>query len=57
MEEQTDLHRKALEDYPGLMDDGQPVAAKSAFSYIPTQREQQPPERNVYNSTKLVSIA
>ncbi len=32
-----DLRKKAgdLNSYPGLMDNGEPIAAKSAFSYVP----------------------
>ncbi|XP_071957713.1 cilia- and flagella-associated protein 90-like [Antedon mediterranea] len=42
---------KKLGEYPGLMDKGEPLAAKSAFSYVPTVRKQ-PAERTVFNSTQ-----
>ncbi|XP_038068491.1 uncharacterized protein C5orf49-like [Patiria miniata] len=40
-----------LNRYPGLMDNGEPVAAKSAFSYVPTVRGD-PKEHSVFNSTQ-----
>ncbi|XP_002731691.1 cilia- and flagella-associated protein 90-like [Saccoglossus kowalevskii] len=41
--------RRQLSDYPGLMTANEPLAAKSAFSYVPTVRDE-PPERTVFNS-------
>ncbi|XP_072014328.1 cilia- and flagella-associated protein 90-like [Amphiura filiformis] len=40
---------KNLKDYPGLFANKEPIAAKSAFSYIPTVRND-PKEQNVFNS-------
>lgn len=42
-----------LNSYPGLMDNGEPVAAKSAFSFVPTVRED-PKEHSVFNSEQKV---
>ncbi|XP_077982866.1 cilia- and flagella-associated protein 90-like [Glandiceps talaboti] len=41
--------RKGLHDYPGFMHNKEPLAAKSAFSYVPTERDD-PKEHSVYNS-------
>lgn len=41
--------RKALEEYPGLMENGHPLASKSAFCYVPTTRKD-PAEMNAFNS-------
>ncbi|PIK42621.1 hypothetical protein BSL78_20523 [Apostichopus japonicus] len=49
---QTEVERKTLQDYPGLMEDGHPIAAKSAFSYVPTKREHNRPKLNAFNSVK-----
>ena len=46
--------RKKLQDYPGLMANKEPIAAKSAFSYVPTVRND-PKEHNVFNSEGKVS--
>lgn len=52
---QTEVERKTLQDYPGLMEDGHPIAAKSAFSYVSTKREHNRPKLNAFNSVKPVS--
>ncbi|XP_063951528.1 cilia- and flagella-associated protein 90-like [Lytechinus pictus] len=41
--------RKTLKEYPGLMEDGHPLAAKSAFCFVPTKRND-PAEMNAFNS-------
>ncbi|XP_033119675.1 uncharacterized protein C5orf49 homolog [Anneissia japonica] len=40
---------KLLNEYPGLMENGEPLAAKSAFSYVPTVRND-PAEHTVFNT-------
>ncbi|XP_072169095.1 cilia- and flagella-associated protein 90-like [Diadema setosum] len=45
----VETERKPLKEYPGLMDDGHPLASKSAFSYVPTTRND-PAEMNAFNS-------
>ena len=51
---ETKPELKGLKDYPGLMVNKEPMAAKSAFSYIPTERHD-PKEQNAFNSEGKVS--
>ncbi|XP_070575390.1 cilia- and flagella-associated protein 90-like [Ptychodera flava] len=44
--------RRSLHDYPGFMHGKDPLAAKSAFSYIPTERTE-PPDQTVFNSKAM----
>ncbi|XP_786155.1 uncharacterized protein C5orf49 homolog [Strongylocentrotus purpuratus] len=41
--------RKSLKEYPGLMENGHPLAAKSSFCYVPTTRND-PADMNAFNS-------